>query len=225
MTRSAGHYLHRSMGTYEDKVQHIYDSRMGTLAKIKARSLGADNLVLSALNVLVYAQLEGGVKELAAFVIKSINFRNPQVGELAPCLLSWRNPEEIGHFQRAIDFYSISKEQPFRAELQRPVSLRPINRRYELNQMSWLALQGLYRGLGLSDSEVSQHSADIDSLVDERNQIAHQGIPSELASKLLENQLRASAGIVENVLTDLSLHLLNFFSENKHRRHVADSPS
>ena len=54
------------MPQFEDVLSSYYDSRISTLARIKARSLGSDTVVLSALTVLAYAQLEGGVKDVSA---------------------------------------------------------------------------------------------------------------------------------------------------------------
>jgi len=206
------------MPQFEDFISENYDSRISTLARIKARSLGADTLVLSALTVLAYAQLEGGVKDASACVIKHVNARNMELGEIAPKLLAWRNQDEIARFRLMVDFDMIGTTSPFAPALKRRVKVKAINRRHELNQMSWAALKRLYDGFGLDLAFVERSAARIDELVDARNEAAHHGVMPKTAAALLENQVRQNVLTVENVLTDLSLQLLTFFSNRMHRR-------
>lgn len=206
------------MAQFEDVINSCYDARTGTLARIKARSLGADTLSLSALTVLAYAQLEGGVKDISACVIKHVNARNMEMGEVAPRLLKWRNQEELARLKSAVDFDMIGTSSPFAALLKKRVRIRPINRHREFNQMSWAALKAVYDGFGLDRTTVERSAASIDDLVDARNEAAHHGSMPKTAAALLEKQVRANVLTVENVLTDLSLQLLDCFSNQMHRR-------
>ena len=86
---------------------------MSTLGKIKARSLGADVLTLTALKVLVYAQLEGGIKDLASCVVRHVNNRRMSVGDINPRLLLWRNAEDIRRFKSMVTFQMIAAPSPF----------------------------------------------------------------------------------------------------------------
>jgi hypothetical protein len=203
------------MPQFEDAVSAYYDSRISTLARIKTRSLGADVLVLSALRVLVYAQLEGGVKDVSACVIKHVNARNMELGEIAPKLLKWRNQEEIVRFRSIVDFDMIGENSPFATVLKKRVKVKAINRRRELNQMSWAALKRVYDGFGLDCTRVERSAAVIDDLVDARNEVAHHGL---MPKALLENHVREDVLTAEDVLTDFSLQLLSFFSNRMHRR-------
>jgi hypothetical protein len=206
------------MSQFENIVNGYYDARISALARIKSRSLGADTLVLSALTVLAYAQLEGGVKEISACVIKHVNRQKLEWGEIAPRLLNWRNLEDLARFRSAVDFDMIGATSPFFPLLKRRAQIRPINRRRELNQMSWAALKTVYRGFGLDCTNIERSAANIDSLVDARNEAAHHGVMPLIANALLEHQVRENASIVEDVLTDLSLQLLAFFENRLHRR-------
>lgn len=210
-----------STDPFEVAVNRYYDERIGTLGKILTRSLDADTLTLTALNVLTYAQLEGGVKDLAAIVVKHVNQRKLEIGQINPCLLKWRSEDELGLFRSKVSFESIASQYPFEALLKQPIRIKAIDRRYELNQMSWAALKSVYIGLGLDPSQIQLHSAQMDELVKARNQTAHHGITPSIESVLMEKQLRSNVQMVENVLTDLSLQLLSFFSGKLHLRKVA----
>lgn len=83
------------MATFKDRIFEYCDTRVSTLGKIKTRSLGADVLTLTALKVLVYAQLEGGIKDLASCVIRDLNNRRMPLSDINPRLLQWRNAEDI----------------------------------------------------------------------------------------------------------------------------------
>ena len=203
---------------FEDVINSYYDTRIGTLARIKARSLGADALGLSALTVLAYAQLEGGVKELSACVIRHVNARNMELGEIAPKLLKWRNQEEMDWIKARIDFDMIGMASPFADLLKKRVRIKAIDRRHEFNQMNWLALRRVYDGFGLDYAVAERSAAKIDSLVEARNQAAHHGVMPQTAVTLLERQVRDNVLTVEDVLTDLSLQMLAFFSSHLHRR-------
>lgn len=206
------------MSQFEHIVNGYYDARIGTLARIKSRSLGADTLVLSALTVLAYAQLEGGVKEISACVIKHVNRRKLEWGEIAPRLLKWRNQEDLARFRSAVDFDMIAATSPFSELLKRRAQVRPINRSRDLNQMSWAALKTVYKGFGLDCTSIERSAANIDSLVGARNEAAHHGVMPMTATALLEHQVRENVSIVEDVLTDLTLQLLAFFENGLHRR-------
>ena len=144
------------MASFEEKIQNHLDDRARTLARIKTRSVGADTPTLTALSVLVYAQLEGGVKDLAACVIKDLNILRPNIGRIRPKLLVWRNPEEIDKFKARVDFDMIAAASPFASALAVPFQLKPINQRYELNQMDWKAIGKVYTGLGLDHAEINK---------------------------------------------------------------------
>jgi hypothetical protein len=206
------------MPSFEDIVHHHYDVRISTLGKIKSRSLGADMLTLVALTVLAYAQLEGGVKDLASCVIRHVNYRNLQLGQITPQLLTWRNPDELNQFKSLITFENVAEARPFSKALERRTKIRSIDRRFELNQMGWASLKNVYGGFGLTLTEIERSAAEIDALVEARNQAAHYGIPPSTASSIIENQLRGYVTMVEAVLTDLSLQLLPFFSDRMHLR-------
>jgi hypothetical protein len=206
------------MPQFEDVLSSYYDSRISTLARIKARSLGSDTVVLSALTVLAYAQLEGGVKDVSACAIKHVNARNMELGEIAPGLLKWRNQEELGRFRSMVDFEMIGAAAPFASVLKRRIKIKGINRRGELNQMSWAALKKVYDGFGLDRTFVERSADRIDGLVDARNEAAHHGIMPKTAAALLEGQVRENVLTVENVLTDLTLQLLTFFKSRMHIR-------
>jgi hypothetical protein len=206
------------MSPFESAVNVYYDARIGTLAAIKARSIGADNLVLSALTVLAYAQLEGGVKDMSACVIKHVNRMKLGWGEVSPRLLKWRNKEDLTRFRSAVDFDMIGAANPFAVLLKKRAQIRPINRRGELNQMTWSALEAVYNGFGLNAMDIEQNAASIDSLVGARNDAAHRGILPIATAKILERQVREHVSVVETVLTDLALQLFAYFNSNLHRR-------
>jgi hypothetical protein len=206
------------MSPFESAVNLRYDTRISTLAAIKARSIDADTLVLSALTVLAYAQLEGGVKDISACVIKHVNRMKLGWGEVSPRLLQWRNQDDLARFKAAVNFDMIGGADPFAPLLSRRAQIRPINRRAELNQMTWRALEAVYDGFGLDSRDIRQAAADIDSLVDARNDAAHRGIFPIATANMLERQVRDHVSIVENVLTDLALQLFTYFNNNRHRR-------
>jgi hypothetical protein len=210
-----------SAKTYEDAVHDYYDQRTGTLGKILARSIDADNLTLTALSVLAYAQLEGGVKDLAILVVKHVNHRNLEIGEISPSLLTWRSESELERFKSALTFDAIARAYPFEELLKRTIKIRGIDRRYELNQMSSEVLSAVYAGFGLDRSQVELHSSQIDDLVETRNEAAHHGVTPQIEAQLMEQQLRSNVKMVGIVLTDLSLQLLSFFSGKLHLRPVA----
>ena len=136
------------MAQFEDGVNSHWDLRISTLGRIKTHSFGADTLTLSAMTVLAYAQLEGGVKDLAGLVIRNVNVRNMELGEIAPKLLNWRNVVEIDSLKAMVDFDMIATPSPFAARLKRRIRVRAIDRRFELNQMGWSALKRVYDGFG-----------------------------------------------------------------------------
>jgi hypothetical protein len=207
-----------SQSHFEATIISHHDARIGTLARIKTRSLGADTLVLSALGVLTYAQLEGGVKDLAACVIKHVNARKLALGQVSPGLLAWRNQDALGKLRSMVDFDMIGMPVPFAAALDKRVKVNAINRKRELNQMSWLSLKAVYLGFGLDYGAVKVLAAKIDELVSARNDAAHHGAMPNLASGMLESQLRENVAVVEDILTDLSARLLEYFKIGMHRR-------
>jgi hypothetical protein len=206
------------MPTFQDRIHSYFDSRVSTLGRIKSRSLGADSLTLTALNVLVYAQLEGGIKDLVSCVLRDLNIRHPPMGEIKPDIVQWRNPDEINRFKAMVDFHMIAKPAPFSAALTKRFRVRGINRRSELNQMSWDAIRRVYKGLGLDYSGVQLFGAKIDQIVNDRNEAAHHGTLPSIAATYMEQQVRDNAMVVEKVLTDFSLRILPFFEDRLHTR-------
>lgn len=206
------------MGTFEERISNCYDDRILTLGKIKSRSIGADALTLTALTVLTYAQLEGGVKDLVAFTIRDFNMRKVTIAKASPYLLKWRNPEEIDRFRSFVNFEMIVDPSPFDPLLARQLRLKGINRKSEFNQMDWAALRRIYTGLGLNYSSIATAADQIDNLVAARNQAAHHGMPPNVAIPILEGQLRSQVDLVQDVLTDLGIRLLPYFSGKTHLR-------
>jgi hypothetical protein len=206
------------MDPFEAGVNSHWDLRVSTLGSIKTRSLGADVLTLSAMTVLAYAQLEGGVKDLSAFVIRNVNARNMELGEIAPRLLRWRNSDEINHLRATVDFDMIGAPSPFASHLKRRVRIRGIDRRFEFNQMNWASLKKIYDGFGLDTGSIEHSASKIDDLVNSRNEVAHLGVFPRVAASILENQLRENVATVEAVLTDLGVQLLGFFPNRLHMR-------
>jgi hypothetical protein len=206
------------MTGFEQKVHSYFDARTSTLGRIKARSMGADGLILTALGVLVYAQLEGGVKDLASCVLKDPSLRSLPLGEIKPQLLRWRNPTEIDRLKATLDFDNIATPLPFAAMLARRFEVKGINRRNELNQMGWEAIKSVYKGLSLDYSEIEPLRTKIDEIVDNRNEAAHHGVLKGTTATILEKQVRDNAVVVENVLTHFSLQLLPFFANRMHKR-------
>ncbi|MGH9504614.1 MAG: MAE_28990/MAE_18760 family HEPN-like nuclease [Terriglobales bacterium] len=206
------------MPTFEERIQSHYDSRARTLGGIKARSLGADSLTLTALSVLVYAQLEGGIKDLAACVIRDLNLRNMSIGNIRPELLKWRNPNDINRFKSMVDFKMITSVSPFAPALGKRLKVRGINRKAELNQMGWETIKRVYRGLGLDQTEIERSRVKIDQIVEDRNEAAHRGVLPSIGATYMEKHVRDNVAVVENVLTDLSLQLLSFFTNQLHMR-------
>jgi hypothetical protein len=206
------------MPIFQDRIHGHFDERITTLGKIKARSLGADSLTLTALNVLVYAQLEGGIKDLASCVLRDLNLRHMTVGEIRPDILKWRNPDEIDRFRAMVDFEMIAKMSPFAPNLGKRLKVKAINRRAELNQMSWEAITRIYRGLGLDPKEIEPLKTRIDEIVDDRNAAAHHGSLLGVAVAFMEQHVRDNVLAVEAVLTDFSLQLLPFFINRQHAR-------
>jgi hypothetical protein len=206
------------MPTFEERIFGYCDTRVSTLGRIKARSLGADVLTLTALKVLVYAQLEGGIKDLASCVFRGINSRRMALGEINPRLLQWRNADDIYRFRSMVTFDMIGTPTPFAAELGRYLKIRGINRKREFNQMDWESVRRVYSGLGLDCRSVEKLREQITHIVEDRNNAAHHGVLPTVATTLMERQVRESADAVEHVLTDFSLQLLPFFKDNLHRR-------
>jgi hypothetical protein len=206
------------MATFQDRIFNYCDTRVSTLGKIKARSLGADLLTLTALKVLVYAQLEGGIKDLASCVLRDLNNRRMLVGEISPRLLEWRNAEDIRQFKSVVTFEMIAAPAPFGQALNKRLRVKGINRKSELNQMDWEAVRKVYNGLGLDHRSVEKLRGQITLIVGDRNDAAHYGVLPRLGTTLMERQVRENADIVEYVLTDFSVQLLPFFASNLHRR-------
>lgn len=206
------------MSTFVERVQNCFDSRIRTLGKIKSHSLGADSLTLTALNVLVYAQLEGGMKDLAACVLRDLNNRRLPIGQIKPELIQWRNPSEISRFRSMVDFQMIAQQDPFGAALGRRFKVRGINRRTEMNQMDWDAIRKVYKGFGLDSSNIELMSAKIDQIVEDRNRAAHHGVLPQAAAVMVERHVRENVAVVENVLTDFGIRILPFFEDKLHIR-------
>jgi hypothetical protein len=206
------------MPPFEERIQSHLDERTRTLGRIKSRSVGADSLTLTALSVLVYAQLEGGIKDLAACVLKDVNLRRLPVGDIKPDLLRWRNPDEINRFRAMVDFDMIAVPSPFAPALGRRFRVSGINRRTELNQMSWDAIRRVYSGFGLDHAEIDKLRTKIDQIVEDRNEAAHHGVLPSTAATYMEQQVREKVGVVENVLTDFCLQVLPFFANHLHMR-------
>jgi hypothetical protein len=201
------------MPPFEDRIHAHYDARVTTLGKIKAKSLGADSLTLTALNVLVYAQLEGGIKDLAACVLRDLNLRNMTVGDIRPELLKWRNPNEIDRFRAMVDFNMIATPSPFASALGKRLKVSGIDR-----QMSWEAVKRVYRGLGLDYAGIARLKTKIDEIVGDRNAAAHHGALLGVAASYMEQHVGDNVVAVEGVLTDFSLQLLPFFTNRQHMR-------
>ena len=206
------------MPTFEESIHNHFDARISTLGRIKARSLGADSLTLTALNVLVYAQLEGGMKDLASCVLRDLNRRPMQLGDIKPEILQWRNPNEINRLKSMVDFKMITMAYPFASFLEKRLKIVAINRRTELNQMSWEAIRRVYGGFGLDCSEIEYCKTKIDQIVDDRNEAAHHGVAPGIAAAFMEKHVRDNVGVVENVLIHFSLQLLPFFTNRLHIR-------
>src|SRR6202050_4639969 len=198
------------MATFEDRICNYCDTRVSTLGKIKARSLGADLLTLTALKVLVYAQLEGGIKDLASCVLRDLNNRRMAVGEINPRLLQWRNAEDIRQFKSMVTFEMIAAPAPFGEALSERLRVRGINRKSELNQMDWETIKKVYDGLGLDHGFVAKLRSQITLIVEDRNDAAHYGVLPTLGTMLMERQVRENVDTVEFVLTDFSVQLLPF---------------
>jgi hypothetical protein len=206
------------MATFQDRIFNYCDARVSTLGKIKARSLGADLLTLTALKVLVYAQLEGGIKDLASCVLRDLNNRRMPVGDINPRLLQWRNAEDIRQFKSMVTFEMVAAPAPFAQALGKRLKVNGINRKSELNQMDWEAIRKVYDGLGLDRRSVEKLRAQITLVVEDRNDAAHYGVLPTLGPRLMEKQVRENVDVVEDVLTDFSVQLLPFFASNLHRR-------
>lgn len=207
-----------AMSSYEQSVHKLYDDRISTLARIKTRSVDADVLTLTALRVLVYAQLEGGIKEQIAVVIRQINAYKLQLGNTSPALLKWRNKDDLSRFKAAVSFDNISLAFPFGNLPTRRTKVKPLNRVREFNQMNSQSLAEIYSGLKLNSSMISQSVSAVNDLVEARNDAAHHGIMPKTAKKWLETQVRGDAAIVEMILTDIALQMLTFFANGLHLR-------
>jgi len=206
------------MNPYERAVHAAYDERISTLGKIKARSLDANILMLAALRVLIYAQLEGGIKEQVSLLIRQINAYKLQLGDTSPSILKWRNKRDLSRFKAAISFENISLSFPFGNLTAQRTKITPINRLKEFNQMNSENLAEIYTGLGFNKSIIQQTGSSINDLVGARNDVAHHGVMPKIGKNLLEAQVRGDAAIVETVLTDMTLQNLTFFANGLHRR-------
>lgn len=203
---------------FETEISDHYDARVGTLSSIKRRSFGADVVTLAALTVLAYAQMEGGIKDLASCTIRHLNARKMHFGEIRPSLLQWRNTRELERFRSAVNFTMVAEASPFASLLSKRARIRGINRRFDMNQMSWSTIRTVYSGFGLDYADVEVRASEIDDLVTARNDVAHHGVPPNFASSVLENQLRNNVALVEDVLVDLAIKLLPYFSTKMHLR-------
>ena len=206
------------MPTFEESVHNHFDARTSILGKIKSRTLGADALTLTALNVLVYAQLDGGIKDLASCVLRDLNRRPLQLGEIKPEILQWRNPHEINRFKSMVDFTMIAQASPFAPALMRRLKVAAINRRTEMNQMGWDTIRRVYSGFGLDVTEIERCKTKIDQIVDDRNEAAHHGVLTDKAASYMEKHVRENVAVVEDVLTHFSLQLLPFFTNRLYVR-------
>jgi hypothetical protein len=206
------------MGHHDQAVQQLHDERISTLARIKARSVDADVLTLTALRVLIYAQLEGGIKEQVALLLKLLNRFHLQIRELPPSLLKWRNPDDLNRFRAAVAFESLTEQFPFGDLPSKRVRIRPLNRTKEFNQMNSESLQCIYAGLGLRSVAIEAKWSAVDELVTARNDAAHHGLMPKNASALFEGQVRDDASMVELILTDIAVQSVTFFSSGLHRR-------
>lgn len=204
---------------FERDIQDLYDERIAIFGKIKHRSLGAlDVLSLTAFNVLAYAQMEGGIKDLAACTIRHTNARNMLLGEISPALLEWRSADELDRLKAAVNFKMVGNQDPFATVLARKVKIRGIHRHREMNQMNSATIKRVYRGFGISTSDIEVHASNIDELVEARNAAAHYGLPSPLAAGLLAVQLRGYLQTAEFVLTDFAIKLIPYFAMKMHKR-------
>jgi hypothetical protein len=206
------------MPSFDQDVHAFWDSRTETLAKIKSRSLGADALTLTALNVLIYAQLEGGIKELTSLTIREVNSLQVPLGRVAPCLLAWRNAPEIDRLRKAITFDNVTHHAPLSTELARTIVIRDLSVSSEFNQMNPRSLVKIYSGFHLDQTDLKKTLGRIETLVSARNEAAHNGVLPPLALSLLEQQTRGYVATVEVILTDVSLQLLTLFSKGLHLR-------
>jgi hypothetical protein len=130
----------------------------------------------------------------------------------------WRNPEQIDTFKAKVNFEMIAVSSPFASALATPFQVKPINRRYEMNQMDSKAVGAVYTGLGLDHSEIDKLKTKIDEIVEDRNQAAHHGVPPTTAAGYMQQQVREKVDVVETVLTDFCLQLLPFFTNSLHVR-------
>jgi RiboL-PSP-HEPN len=206
------------MVSYAERIGDYCDTRVSTLGRIKARSLGADALTLTALKVLVYSQLEGGIKDLASCVLRDVNNRRLTTGDINPKLLQWRNANEIQVFKSMVTFEMVAAISPFGHALNKRVKVRGINRKSEMNQMGWETIRKVYDGLGLDHSFVGTLRNEISDIVEDRNHAAHYGVVPPFGTTMMEKQVRENANVVEKVLTDFGIRLLPFFEQNMHRR-------
>jgi hypothetical protein len=119
----------------------------------------------------------------------------------------------------------IGAKVPFDAILSKRVKVTAINRKREMNQMSWQTLKIMYAGLGLDYLSIEHVASEVGDLVSAGNAAAHDRIMPTVAAGLLESQLRTNVAVVENVLTDLSVKLLDYFNTGctKGRSLIIDS--
>ena len=111
----------------------------------------------------------------------------------------------------------IAAASPFASALAVPFQLKPINQRYELNQMDWKAIGKVYTGLALTMLKSTSSRTKIDETLRTATEAAHHGIlPATAADNSTERQVREKVDVVETVLTDLCLQLLPFFSNALH---------
>jgi len=162
-----------AMSPYEQAVHKLYDDRTSTLAGIKARSVDANVLTLTALRVLVYAQLEGGIKEQVALLIRQVNAYKLQLGATSPSLLKWRNNDDLSRFRNAVSFDNFALSFPFGNLAGKRVRITPLNRIREFNQMNSESLAEIYTGLGFDKAAIQPSASAVNDLVGARNDAAH----------------------------------------------------
>ena len=136
----------------------------------------------------------------------------------SPELAAVAKHARIGEIRSAVNFTMVAEASPFASLLSKRARIRGINRRFDMNQMSWSTIRTVYSGFGLDYADVEVRASEIDDLVTARNDVAHHGVPPNFASSVLENQLRNNVALVEDVLVDLAIKLLPYFSTKMHLR-------
>jgi hypothetical protein len=188
-----------------------YDERVGLLGRVKVRSLNADDLHLACYHVLVYAQLEGFVKDVVGQLVDYLNKKKSPRMALTAEILRDRTEAAEDELRAllSLDTYA-DIEDRVRTFMQSSCEIKPLQTKYELNQMNGDTIEKVYRWFGWSTASVSVQILTANDLITVRNSVAHHGRLTKLGTQSSRNELMRSIIAVSLIMGDIGEHALNY---------------